>query len=220
MIKDLENKKEYVKQKLSLLWRSFQADHYFWLMSVSPFMVSSLQRWLSLDGILMFFVLLFSINSIWAFLDYSELQKNDRKVPDKWTRFIFIVYMWQRFKCIKMKKRVLVTWFVIFVLSVFLLVGNNLHKLEQKSCRLVTKIIYNEYGAGHYTGNKIGAYLTVHPELDTPDCVSVSIYEFLENKRYRAIATLENGNRLKIRIKIRNKKLKVSIVDLSRDLIE
>ncbi len=222
--------KQEINQKQSVIQSLLHhPDRHFWTMSYTLLLANALQRLLSLHA--WGWVLFFLLNIMYAFLDSSELKKDEREAPDDWSRFILPVYVWQRVRRTQFKKLSLFIWTLILVASMFFQVMRNVYHIEKIACHKVTDIIATQYGVDKYDyigGDRfdhkskpgsppaIGRGSIVSSAYSELKCRSVSIYDFLGNQRYRATAILKNGKQFDITIKRRNNKIKVRVNGLSQ----
>ncbi len=155
-------------------------------------------------------------NLLFSLLDIRLLGQQGRPSPKHWTVLIVPVYIWQRLTLNKQGKSAFITWIIAFSLSLVIDSMSYGVALEDTACELVTNIIFNEYGAGQY-GDKAAAMALANPELQTPSCINVSIYESVNSTFHRATATLENGHDLDITIRELDGQIEVALQDIEED---
>ncbi|WP_370598635.1 DUF4339 domain-containing protein [Plesiomonas shigelloides] len=121
-------------------------------------------------------------NIVLCILDEKKLKAAGHLSPVHWSVFIVPVYIWKRTILLNHKKHYFAAWIAAFVLSIILSIGGSQAAIEDAACPVVTDIIKQQlYG--------------------TAKCVDVTIDKELKTGFYKATATLDNGNELKITIK-------------------
>lgn len=193
-------------------------DRFLWALP-AVLLIGGLCEWLFSIPSLLAIPLYIVPNIIFALLDERALKQSNRPAPAHWSVFIVPVYIWQRLKLNQQNKVPFIAWCVALVMSSSLGSLNATQQIEDISCEVVTTILFDEYGAGKY-GDKAGAMAYSNPELDTPNCIDVSIYKSVTDTFHRAIATLENGKELEVTIKEGKRgDIEVMIPDLTANAI-
>ena len=179
-------------------------DRYLWALPVAMLIGGLLEWLLAIPGLLA--IPLYIVpNIVLALLDERELKNSSRAVPAHWSVFIVPIYIWQRLKLNQQNKIPFIAWCVAFTISTAVGSLNYTQQIEEVACDVVTTILFNEFGGGKNSSDAIAnaqaaALAYANPELDTPDCIDVSIYTSVTDYFHRAIATLANGNELEITI--------------------
>ncbi|MCF8025806.1 MAG: DUF4339 domain-containing protein [Desulfobacteraceae bacterium] len=123
-------------------------------------------------------------NIVCCVLDEKKLKKAGQKSPTNWMVFLVPVYLWKRASLLNQKKHYFWGWCAAFVLSILIGIGGNQAALEEAARPVVTQIIQEQlYGSA--------------------ECKAVSIDEEVSDGFYKATATLDNGNELRITIEER-----------------
>ncbi len=128
-----------------------------------------------------------------CYFDEKKLKSAGHKAPTLWMIFIVPIYIWKRCTLLNHKKYYFGAWVCTFILSILLSIGGHQVVLEQTACPLVSDIIKKQlYGSA--------------------ECMDVTIDKGVKPGFYKATATLDNGNELRITIKEgRNGKIRVKI---------
>ena len=118
-------------------------------------------------------------------LDVRKLKAAGQKSPTNWMVFLVPLYLWKRADLLNHKKYYFWAWIAAFVLSILISIEGNQIIIEEAACPVVTDIIHSQlYGSA--------------------TCKAVNITEEVSNGFYKAIATLDNGNQLRITIEKRD----------------
>jgi hypothetical protein len=117
-------------------------------------------------------------------LDEMKLKKAGQKAPTNWMVFLVPVYLWKRASLLNQKKHYFWAWCAAFVLSTLIGIGGHQAALEESACPVVTQIIQGQL-------------------FGSATCKAVSIDEDVSDGFYKATATLDNGNELRITIEER-----------------
>lgn len=120
-------------------------------------------------------------NIAFAVLDERELKRTGRNAPAHWFVFLVPVYIWQRLRLNAQDKKVFYVWLVAFFASIMISNHADNQALAKQSCDLVTQIIRQQLGF-------------------SSQCISVSIGKEVKDGFYKATASLDNGNDLRITI--------------------
>ncbi len=189
-------------------------DRYLWALCCAPVFCTLIEISLPIN-IYLIPLLYICTNISLSILDERELKRSNRPSPAHWSILVVPIYIWQRLKLNQQDKRLFAGWCAAFMISISAGIVNQESILEDTACEIVTDIIFNKYGAGQY-GDKAAAIISANPELDTPNCIAVSIYESVTDSFHKSIATLENGNDVEIIIKENNNQVEVVINNLNR----
>lgn len=117
-------------------------------------------------------------------LDERKLEGAGQKSPTNWMAFLVPLYLWKRAELLNQKKHYFWAWIVAFSFSILIGIGGNQAMIEEAACPVVTDIIQRQL-------------------FGSATCKAVNISEEISNGFYLAIATLDNGNNLRITIEER-----------------
>lgn len=124
-------------------------------------------------------------NIVCLVLDEKKLKAAGQKAPVNWMIFVVPVYLWKRAGLLKQKKYYFWGWIAAFVLSIMIGIGGTQAMLEESACPVVTDIIKTQL-------------------FGSATCKAVSITDEVSDGFYKAVATLDNGNELRITIEHRD----------------
>ena len=123
-------------------------------------------------------------NIICCVLDEKKLKAAGQKAPTNWMVFLVPVYLWKRADLLNQKKHYFWAWIAAFVISILIGIGGNQAAMEEAACPVVTDIIKKQL-------------------FGSAMCKAVDISEEVSDGFYKAVATLDNGNELRITIEKR-----------------
>lgn len=124
-------------------------------------------------------------NIVCCVLDERKLKAAGQKAPTNWMVFLVPVYLWKRADLLNHKKHYFWAWIAAFVLSIMISMGGSQAMIEEAACPVVTDIIKSKL-------------------FGSATCKAVTITDEVSSGFYRAIATLNNGNELRITIEERD----------------
>lgn len=119
-------------------------------------------------------------------LDERKLKVAGHKAPTNWMVFLVPVYLWKRASLLNQKKHYFWGWIAAFVISLFIGVGGHQAMLEESAVPVVSQLLEENLGAG------------------VASCKVVEIDDEVSDGFYKATATLDNGNELRITIEERD----------------
>ncbi|CAL95245.1 hypothetical membrane protein [Azoarcus olearius] len=123
-------------------------------------------------------------NIVCCVLDEKKLKAAGQKAPMNWMVFLVPVYLWKRADLLNQKKHYFWAWIAAFVFSIMIGIGGSQAMIEEAACPVVTNIIKSQL-------------------FGSATCKAVSITEEVSSGFYKAVATLDNGNELRITIEER-----------------
>lgn len=156
-------------------------DRYLWGLSAAPLVCAVIVLVLGIVNPITSFLIFFVPNIAFAVLDERELKRTGRNAPAHWFVFLVPVYIWQRLRLNAQDKKVFYVWLVAFFASIMISNHADNQALAKQSCDLVTQIIRQQLGF-------------------SSQCISVSIGKEVKDGFYKATASLDNGNDLRITI--------------------
>lgn len=141
----------------------------------------------------LFVYLYLAVNGLLCIYDAGLLRAGGHKAPDKlWECLIVPVYLWKRSKLLGQAPIFLGAWIAAFLLSLLISRLAAQGGLEAAACPLVTQIIQEQLYA-------------------SAACKGVTIVKDVGGGFYTGVATLDNGNEIKITIQQRGTDLYVQI---------
>ena len=139
------------------------------------------------------FLLPFFANSLLVFLDAKQVKyAGAKKVSGWWGVFLIPVYFWKRDKSIRQQRIFFWAWLFSFFLAMGIIFAFDHSYLEDSARPLVTKIVREQLNG------------------DT-SCVRVRVTKHVSDNHYRGIATMSNGETLRITIESRGDMIYVTI---------
>lgn len=125
-------------------------------------------------------------------IDERKLKEAGHEAPSTFWVILVPVYLWKRAKLLSQSKIFFFAWIVSFLISIFITDWANEDILAQSACPVVTDIIKEQF-------------------YGQAECKAVTIDEKVSDNFYRATATLDNGNDLRITIEDRDDSIYVVI---------
>ncbi|MDW8241591.1 MAG: DUF4339 domain-containing protein [Thermogemmata sp.] len=164
-------------------------DIWAWLLVAVP-VVGTIVELITGRSLLLLYLLL---NSTFGFADERSLKANKYPAPSGWWAAIVVpVYLWKRGTVLQRPRLHFWLWVVSFIVSVVLTYSFDYSELEDTAQSLVTQIVREQLHG-------------------TAKCVRVRVTESLGNGYYKAVATLDNGNDLRVLIQKRGDMVYVTI---------
>lgn len=132
------------------------------------------------------------LNIVFCIMDAIRIEKAGYRAPVKWAAFLVPVYLWKRASLLNQKRYHFAGWIAAIALSIFISVKSDKFNLEEAAKPVVTEIIKEQFYADR-------------------ECKSVHITEDSGNGFYKAVATLDNGNDMRITIENKGQHIYVQI---------
>ena len=141
-----------------------------------------------------FLILLFLIlNAGCAFTDERRLRAAGHRAPNGWWAVLLVpVYLWKRATLLQRPKLHFGVWIVSFAVSIGLAFVLESRTLQDAARPVVTEIIREQLGG-------------------SAKCIRVRITDDIGGGYYKAVATLDNGNDIRILIEARGDMIYVTI---------
>lgn len=164
-------------------------DLWAWLLVAVPVVGAVIELIVGRPLLLLFFV----SNTIFALADVRALKATKHPAPSGWWGVLLVpVYLWQRGTLLRRPRLHFGLWVGSFVVSLALTLSLDRSGVEDTARPLVTQIVREQLGG-------------------TAKCVRVRVTEDVGGGYYKGVATLDNGNDLRILIETRGNMVYVTI---------
>lgn len=164
-------------------------NQYIWIVVLTPFIGGFVELLLEQDFALIYFLL----NVIFCVLDEKLLKSKGYQTPNSLWLIFIPVYLWKRANTLKQNKVHFWGWIAAIIISIMITIGVNNTALEESALPVVNQILQANLGAG------------------SAKCIKVTITEEVTDSFFKAIASLNNGNELKINIEKKENQIYVTI---------
>jgi hypothetical protein len=132
-------------------------------------------------------------NTLFGFADEWTLKAAKRPAPSGWWALLLVpVYLWRRSTLLRRSRLQFGLWIASFVVSLAITFIGEQSNVEESAKPLVTQIVREQLGG-------------------TAKCVRVRVTNDLGDGYHKAIATLDNGNDIRILIETRGTMIYVTI---------